>query len=269
MQMQIVFQTRNPSRLADFWRHALRYVREPPPDGYATWDDFAKQAGVDLTDANVDAAVDPFGCGPRLLFERVENPTIGNAVHLDINVATRAQAVDDARVTIDVEVANRRGGTNHIMTVTTTTLTIDEWPKWRSLRLATLADAPEAFGSRLSDWADAPDQRWRSRLRDVPLNVIAMLDNKSVGQVSATNDGSSTSVELISMWVAPNARGAGVGDAMIHAVISWAEDQGASVVELSVKAANLPARRLYERNRFLFNGNRDQADEVRMIRTLP
>lgn len=154
------------------------------------------------------------------------------------------------------------------MGITTKTLSIDEWPEWRTLRLEALADAPEAFGSGLSDWIDATDDRWRSRVRDVPLNVVAIDASEPVGQVSAMNDGLPAAVELISMWVASKARGAGVGDALIDAVVSWAEDQGASSIELSVKASNLTARRMYERNHFRVDGNAEGDDEIRMVRTL-
>ena len=154
------------------------------------------------------------------------------------------------------------------MVVETRMLRADQWPEWRSLRLQALTDAPSAFGSSLSDWIDATDERWRSRLRDVPLNVVATLDGETVGQVSAVNGSSSHSVELISMWVAPTSRGVGVGDALINTVIDWAEGQTASVVSLSVKASNLPARRLYERNLFMVDGVGDEDDEVRMARPL-
>ena len=45
-------------------------------------------------------------------------------------------------------------------------LTPDDWPTWRELRLAALAEAPGAFGSRLADWQGDGDreQRWRDRL---------------------------------------------------------------------------------------------------------
>lgn len=154
------------------------------------------------------------------------------------------------------------------MNVTTKQLNPDDWPEWRSVRLEALAGAPAAFGSGLADWIDATDERWRSRLLDVPLNVIAALDNKPIGQVSAMSDDSAKTIELISMWVSPTARGAGVGDALINAVTTWAASQEARIVELCVKASNIPARRLYERHEFLVDGAGVANDEIRMIRTL-
>jgi hypothetical protein len=46
------------------------------------------------------------------------------------------------------------------------TLTPDDWPAWRELRLAALAGAPQQFGSKLADWQGENDrpERWRSRL---------------------------------------------------------------------------------------------------------
>lgn len=45
----------------------------------------------------------------------------------------------------------------------------DSWRMWRELRLAALAEAPNAFGSTLAEWSGAGDteQRWRARLEDV------------------------------------------------------------------------------------------------------
>jgi hypothetical protein len=50
------------------------------------------------------------------------------------------------------------------MTVTLITLSSGDWRVWRSLRLAALAEASGAFGSRLADWVDADEGRWRKRL---------------------------------------------------------------------------------------------------------
>lgn len=89
-------------------------------------------------------------------------------------------------------------------------LSPDDWPIWRELRLAALADAPYAFGSRLADWQGEGDreQRWRARLA-LPGSyaVAALLDGEPVGSaggVSGVDDGV---VVLVSMWVSPAARG--------------------------------------------------------------
>ena len=100
-RIQIVFQTPQPRRLAEFWRTALGYVTEPPPDGHESWELFAAETGIDLGDNDIDSAIDPDGHGPRFLFERVDEPTFGNALHLDINVTRRNEPPATARGAID------------------------------------------------------------------------------------------------------------------------------------------------------------------------
>ncbi len=36
----------HPEALARFWAEALGYVLEPPPDKYATWDDWRRGVGL-------------------------------------------------------------------------------------------------------------------------------------------------------------------------------------------------------------------------------
>jgi ribosomal protein S18 acetylase RimI-like enzyme len=75
----------------------------------------------------------------------------------------------------------------------------------------------------------------------------------------------SGTVELISLWVAPSARGRGIGDAAIGAVVDWAD--GRAVI-LSVKTGNRPAIGLYHRHGFTDAGpSPDDADERRMLRS--
>jgi ribosomal protein S18 acetylase RimI-like enzyme len=152
-------------------------------------------------------------------------------------------------------------------------LSVDAWSVWREVRLEALGDAPYAFSSRLTDWQGANDteERWRGRLRDVPFNAIAAVEGRPAGQVSATavDDGTT---ELISMWVAPFARGAGVGDAMINAVVDWARREHATRIVLGVRQTNAHAIELYRRHQFVETGDAstpigDAACEIRMVRT--
>ncbi|MCS7484520.1 GNAT family N-acetyltransferase [Umezawaea endophytica] len=128
-------------------------------------------------------------------------------------------------------------------------LEVDDWADWRELRLAALRDAPEAFGAKLAEWQGAGDteRRWRDRLDGVH-NVLAYLDGEPAGMVSGMPNGHG--VELISMWVAPFARGRGVGDALVDAVV----DRADGTVSLAVKESNHAAAALYRRHGFVDDG---------------
>jgi ribosomal protein S18 acetylase RimI-like enzyme len=128
----------------------------------------------------------------------------------------------------------------------------DCWEQFREVRLASLRETPEAFGSRFDDWADADEERWRARLGDVPLTLLAREVGRTVGVSSGALDGEHA-VELISMWVAPDARGAGVAEALIDAVVAWAEEQSRSTY-LMVRSDNARARAAYERAGFVDTG---------------
>ena len=103
--------------------------------------------------------------------------------------------------------------------VTLHVLTVDEWPLFREVRLRALSEAPYAFGSTLDYWLGEGDteQRWRQRLSEVPFNAVARLEETPAGMASATKPNSDGVTELISMWVAPLARGKGVADLLVEA----------------------------------------------------
>ncbi|MFB6892760.1 GNAT family N-acetyltransferase [Kitasatospora sp. NPDC056327] len=134
-------------------------------------------------------------------------------------------------------------------------LTSDDWPLWRELRLAALAEAPYAFGSRLADWQGEGDreERWRSRL-EIPgaLDLVAFVDGVPAGMATgAPGDGYA---ELLSMWVGPDARGRGVGARLIGEVARWAAERGFPVLRLAVMPRNPHAIALYERAGFTDTG---------------
>lgn len=134
----------------------------------------------------------------------------------------------------------------------------DDWRAFRELRLQALREAPHAYSSTLADWQGDRDteQRWRGRLTGVPFNVIAYLDDAPAEIVSGTALNSTGAVELISLWVAAFARGRGVGDALIDAVVRWATEQGGGSVALQVVPNNEHAIALYRRHGFANGGIR-------------
>jgi len=71
-KIQVVFDAAEPEKLAEFWGLALGYVTEPPPEGFASWEEFARDAGIPEEDFGAQASrIDPAGEGPRLYFQRV------------------------------------------------------------------------------------------------------------------------------------------------------------------------------------------------------
>jgi hypothetical protein len=87
-KFQVTFDCAEPERLARFWCEVLGYVIPPPPEGFATWDDFKRSQPPEQQDAWF-ACVDPSGVGPRLYFQRVpEGKAVKNRLHLDVRVGT-------------------------------------------------------------------------------------------------------------------------------------------------------------------------------------
>jgi len=124
----------------------------------------------------------------------------------------------------------------------------DEWETFRDVRLASLLDAPGAFGAAYADWADAPESRWRARLSDVPFTTVATVDGRGVGVVSGAQ--ADDRVELISMWVAPGHRGTGLAGWLIDSVADWASANGHDTY-LMVRDDNARAVASYEKAGFV------------------
>jgi GNAT superfamily N-acetyltransferase len=134
----------------------------------------------------------------------------------------------------------------------------DDWKRWRDMRLKALREAPEAFCSLLSDWEHQNEDAWRTRLTDVPANFLVALDGEDAGMVSAAV--SDAEVELIAMWVAPFARGRGIGDELVRAVVDWSLSHQHSRLTLRVLKGNDRAASLYERHGFSYDESQSGVD---------
>jgi GNAT superfamily N-acetyltransferase len=127
----------------------------------------------------------------------------------------------------------------------------DEWRAFREIRLAALADAPDAYLTTLAEAKAQPDQLWQDRIAGNP-HFLATVDDAAVGMtvVIATDEGR----EIVAVWVAPDARGRGVIEALIDAAVSWTRDQGDARLGLWVVDGNERAERAYARYGFARSG---------------
>ena len=124
----------------------------------------------------------------------------------------------------------------------------DGWQAMRDVRLAALRDAPDAFASTYEREAAFAEADWQRRIAGGG-NFLAYapeLGVAPVGIAGGFETGPGT-IELVSLWVRPEARGHGIGQALVQAVVGWARSRGISRIHLWVAENNDHARLLYER----------------------
>jgi ribosomal protein S18 acetylase RimI-like enzyme len=136
------------------------------------------------------------------------------------------------------------------------TLHPDDWPVYRDLRLRALAEAPYAFCGTFAEESQRTDDAWAARLAAPALGAYqqgwpfaAQLDGTPVGLSWVKMEGAAAS--LYQVWVAPEARGRGVGAALLDAAITWARARKANALHLSVTSGDGAAARLYRRAGFV------------------
>lgn len=126
----------------------------------------------------------------------------------------------------------------------------------RGLRLAALEDAPDAFWATLEQERDQPATWWRQRVVGEMHWLVARLDGAPVGLAAVGPDHREREGvrALLSFWVAPDARGRGVGDALVTAAVDTAREQGARTLALDVGDHNDAASATYARHGFVPSG---------------
>lgn len=130
-------------------------------------------------------------------------------------------------------------------------LRADEWESYRALRLRSLKEDPDSFASTLSEARTFAEDRWRDRVTEViespaDLALVAEVDSIAAGLLWVHFDDTRTeTAELYQMWVAPEFRRIGLGEALLHRARDWAQRIGAREAALAVTYRDSPALRLY------------------------
>ena len=99
IDVQVAIDCADPAALSRFWAEALGYVLQPPPEGFASWEDALAAWGVPESEWNsASAVIDPGGAGPRVYFQRVpEGKATKNRLHLDLRISAGPDAPGDER----------------------------------------------------------------------------------------------------------------------------------------------------------------------------
>lgn len=134
-----------------------------------------------------------------------------------------------------------------------------DWEALQQLRLAALADAPDAFASTLEAELAFPAEVWQQRAQGGPASAtfIAREGGVDVGLVRVFAEPDAPGrMHLVSMWVDPGYRRQGVARILVARAVRWAAERQAREVILWVADHNTAARRLYERIGFRPTGAR-------------
>jgi len=126
----------------------------------------------------------------------------------------------------------------------------DDWEEWREIRLRSLADAPDAFGSTYEREVDFLEADWRERLGKGPRVLV-----RTHGQPVALGGGfpGPEVLFVFGMWTDPGHRRLGHAKAVLDVVVGWARERDLPVA-LHVNLGNPAARTAYENHGFVATG---------------
>ena len=137
------------------------------------------------------------------------------------------------------------------------------WQLHRAVRLAMLLDTPRAYGSTFAREIAFDDGVWHERIRDgaawLALRGELPVGSVTMWQVPGRPEDEAT---LAAMWVASHARGTGVADALVQALLDHASGLGLRRVTLDVADDNGRAAAFYARLGFVETGVRGELPHV-------
>ena len=127
-----------------------------------------------------------------------------------------------------------------------------EWEVFRDLRLRALKDDPDSFRTLYEERVDVPDSDWREGFErvlhdDNMVTFFAETDEPAGMSFARISDGQ---LQIFGMWVAPAARGQGLGRALLDAAFLWGKVRGASSARLAVTIGNDVGEQLYAKAGF-------------------
>lgn len=124
-------------------------------------------------------------------------------------------------------------------------LNASEAALWRRLSLEAIRHHPEAFVTSYEEESALPLEHFSAQIEG-GTQVFVADEDRGIGFLRI--DGEACS--LHGLYVHPDARGRGLGDALMEALVSAARAAGCRRIGLGVFGDNRPAIRIYERHGF-------------------
>jgi len=129
-----------------------------------------------------------------------------------------------------------------------------DWSAYREIRLRSLLESPEAYGSSHERELGLTESEWRARTAG--RLFLARDDDQRVVGTAAGLPGEDGQLDLVGMFVAAEVRGRGCAELLLDAVVAVAREEGATRIALHVTDGNAAATRCYTRYGFTETGRR-------------
>jgi GNAT superfamily N-acetyltransferase len=129
--------------------------------------------------------------------------------------------------------------------------TPDDLDLWREVRLRSLADTPDAFGSTLEREQAFTEEEWLARLS--PPAVLVLDEAGHPVGLGGGFEHRTGALLVVAMWLDPAWRGSGLSRRILDLVVDFARSHDLEV-ELDVARNATAARAAYERYGFVPTG---------------
>ncbi|WP_260706461.1 GNAT family N-acetyltransferase [Edaphobacter flagellatus] len=121
---------------------------------------------------------------------------------------------------------------------------------YKVVRLRALQDTPLAFGSTYARESQFTDDEWLARatrlIHGHDIGFLARNNGSYVGlALCFTDENDAEKGQIISMWVAPEARRLGIGRQLIDKIAVWAASKSIKTLHLMVTSVNDSAIEFY------------------------
>ena len=123
-----------------------------------------------------------------------------------------------------------------------------DWEIYREIRLTSLQESPDAFGSTWLRESALEESHWRSRVSPLPGRLpLGAFDDRQLlgiacGVCSTAEPGRA---DVYQMFVEPAVRGRGISRLLMERLLRWFKQQQIERVYLVVSEGNLAAEKLY------------------------
>ncbi|OGT72686.1 MAG: hypothetical protein A3H44_06400 [Gammaproteobacteria bacterium RIFCSPLOWO2_02_FULL_57_10] len=154
-------------------------------------------------------------------------------------------------------------------------LTSSDWQLYKSIRLQSLLDSPDSFGSTYAREVLLTDVEWRARLETSArtidsLPLIVELNEEPVALAwGLIHQNSENLAHIYQMWVRPESRGQGIAKALLSQIVQWAHNSGCAEVALAVTTINESAMHLYLKSGFEPSGVTEELRAGSELRVQP